>query len=307
MKLSFAWFSRPLMLGALLTGVLVATGVSHAGSKNESKKPVITHPKYDATADRVGLFAGIEDERLGVKFVPQGSEGGFILVTNKSEQPLTVELPEAFVAVQVLKQFGGGGLGGGGLGGGGLGGGGLGGGQGGGGQNQNAGGGFGGGGQGGGGLGGGGLGGGGLGGGGGQGFFSIPPERTVRVPYVSACLNHGKADPSPNLEYKLVAVSEYTKDPVLSELITMVGSGRVPQHSAQAAIWTRTDNMSWQQLAAKNTQGIHGRISYFTPADLTAAQYLMATAEGRVREKAQQQERSPESRPESRDTVSRVR
>lgn len=305
MKLSLTWFRRSLTVGVLFVGVVAASGVLQAGSKSESRKPVITHPKYDATADRVGLFDGVEDGRLDVKFVPRGSEGGFILVSNKSEQPVTVELPNAFVAVTVLKQFGGGGggLGGGGLGGGGLGGGG----QGGGGQNQNAGGGFGGG-QGGGGLGGGGLGGGGLGGGGGgQGFFSIPPERTVRVPYVSACLNHGKSDPSPNIEYKLIPVSDYTQDPVLTELIQMVGTGRVPQHAAQAAIWTRTDNMSWQQLAAKGTRGIHGWISYFSPADIANAQLLTATAEGRVREKASQKEPSNETQPESRNLTSRVR
>ena len=56
----------------------------------------------------------------------------FILVTNTTDEPVTVELPEAFVAVQVLKQFGGGGMGGGGMGGGGMGGGGMGGQQGGG-------------------------------------------------------------------------------------------------------------------------------------------------------------------------------
>ena len=211
-------------------------------------------------------------------------------------EPVTVELPEAFVAVQVLKQFGGGlgggglgggGLGGGGLGGGGLGGGGLGGGglggQQGGGQNQNAGGGFGGGG----GLGGGGLGGGGFGGGQqGGGFFSIPTERTVRVPYVSVCLNHGRPDPSPRLEYKLVPVEQYTQDEVLEELIRMVASGKFDQHSAQAAIWNRTDNMGWQMLAAKSTRGILSVEYYFSPQNIQEGQWLMASAVSRVRENA---------------------
>ena len=180
----------------------------------------------------------------------------------------------------------------------------MGGGQGGGG-NQNAGGGMGGGGMGGGGMGGGGMGGGGMGGGGqgGGGFFSIPPERTVRVPYVSACLNHGKPDPSARLEYKLVPVEEYTKDEVLAELIRMVGTGRVDQHSAQAAIWTRTDNMSWQKLAAKNVRGILSVEYYFSAQNIQEGQLLMATAEGNVREKSRETEK-----PESNETGSpRVR
>ncbi len=304
MKLSGHLLKSSLLIASAVVLMAVTSSSNQADpGRRETRKPVITKPGYDPTAERVGLFDGVSSGQLETQLAPRGAQSGFVLVTNKSDQPLTVELPEAFVAVQVLKQFGGGGLGGGGLGGGGLGGGGLGGGgQGG---NQNAGGGFGGGG---GGLGGGGLGGGGLGGagGGGQGFFSIPPERTVKVPYVSACLNHGKADPSPNLEYKLVAVEEYTQDPILAELIRITGTGRVNAQAVQAAVWTRTDNMSWQQLASKGVQGIHGRVPYFTQQELLAAQVLMSTAEGRVREKASAKPEQKEA-PAGERVTSRVR
>ena len=115
------------------------------------------------------------------------------------------------------------------------------------------------------------------------------------MPYVSACLNHGKPDPSARLEYKLVPVEEYTKDEVLGELIRMVGTGRVNQHSAQAAIWTRTDNMSWQELAAKNVRGILSVEYYFNAQNIQEGQLLMATAEGNVREKSQATEKSESS------------
>ncbi|MFN7581022.1 MAG: hypothetical protein ACK5UD_08345, partial [Planctomyces sp.] len=131
----------------------------------------------------------------------------------------------------------------------------------------------------------GGMGGGGMGGGG---FFSIPAERTLKVPFVSACLNHGKAEPNPTAQYRMVRVSDYTQDPVLSELITMVGTGRVDQQSAQAAIWTRTDNMSWEQLSTKTVRGIHGFRRYFQPGQIAQGQQLVATAETRVREQGQQ-------------------
>lgn len=280
--------SRSLLILGALASVMASSSISEAGSKpSEARKPVITKPKFDPSAERVEFFKGMEDGHLETRFVPKDASGGFLLVTNTTEEPVTVDLPDAFVAVQVLKQMGG--MGGGGMGGGGMGGGG----QGGGGGGQNAGGGMGGGGQGGGGMGGGGMGGGGQGGGGG-GFFSIPPERTVRVPYVSACLNHGKPDPSARLEYKLVPVEEYTKDEVLAELIRMVGTGRVNQHSAQAAIWTRTDNMTWQELAAKNVRGILSVEYYFNTQNIREGQLLMAAAEGSVREKSQETEK-PES------------
>ena len=279
-----------LMIGALAS-MMATSSFSEAGSKpSEARKPVITKPKFDPSAERVEFFKGMEDGQLETRFVPKDASGGFLLVTNTTGEPVTVDLPDAFVAVQVLKQMGGMGMGGGGMGGGGMGGG-----QQGGGGNQNAGGGMGGGGMGGGGMGGGGMGG--MGGGGqqgGGGFFSIPPERTVRVPYVSACLNHGKPDPSARLEYKLVPVDKYTDDKVLAELIRMVGTGKVNQHSAQAAIWTRTDNMSWEALAAKNVRGILSVQYYFNAQTIQEGQLLMAAAEGSVREKSQETE-TPES------------
>jgi hypothetical protein len=135
-----------------------------------------------------------------------------------------------------------------------------------------------------GGMGGGGMGGMGGGGMGGGGFFSIPPERTLKVPFTSACLNHGKAEPNPTAQYRMVKTSEYTQDAVLAELIEMVGTGRIDQQSAQAAIWTRTDNMSWEQLSTKTVRGIHGFRRYFHPGQIAQGQQLLVKAETRVRE-----------------------
>ena len=271
MNLRHSIVVRSLLILGAFASAMASSSVSEAGSKpSEARKPVITKPKFDPSAERVEFFKGMEDGQLETRFVPKDANGGFLLVTNTTEEPVTVDLPDAFVAVQVLKQFGGGG-------GGMMGG-----------------------------MGGGGMGGGGMGGGGqqgGGGFFSIPPERTVRVPYVSACLNHGKPDPSARLEYKLVPVDEYTQDKVLAELIRMVGTGRVDQHSAQAAIWTRTDNMSWQELAAKNVRGIRSVEYYFNAQNIQEGQLLMAAAEGNVREKSRET-----GKPESNDAGSpRVR
>lgn len=291
---SSSLFRSGALLAALVGFFCASTVSTEAGSKGrEARKPVMTNPKFDPTAERVGLFEGMDAGQLESKVVAKDATGGVVLISNTTDQPLTVELPESFAMVQVLNQLGGGGFGGGGLGGGG---GGLGGGGGqGGGGNQAGGGGFGGGGAGGGGLGGGGQGG--LGGGGGQGFFSIPPERTVKVPYVSACLNHGKADPNPRIEYKLIRVSEYTEDPILAELITMVGTGRLDQKSAQAAIWTRTDNMSWQQLSEKHSYNL-GKVEYFfNPKNITEGQAILTTAESRVREAAESKDEKKEEVP----------
>ena len=186
----------------------------------------------------------------------------------------------------------GGGFGGqgGGQGGGGFGGGqgGFGGGQGGG-QSQSVGGGFGGqGGQGGGGFGGqGGQGGGGLGGQGGGGFFSIPPQKVVAVPFKSVCLEHGKKTPTFKTKMKIIPTKTYTKDKNLIELIEIVGTTNVNQKALQAAAWHVANKMSWQQLSRKSIQqlGGMGPKAYFSRAELFGANNIVTVAVKRAVEK----------------------
>jgi hypothetical protein len=300
--------SRRLLSGICLlaASVCLATSASVSAAKKTSRP--ITRPKFDPTAERIGLFDGMKDGRLSVKVIMKNSLSGNVLIENTTDKPLTVELPDAVVGVHTLAQFGGGGLGGGGGGGGlGGGGGGLGGGGGGG---QSSGGGLGGGG-GGGGLGGGGLGGGGGGlggggGGGGGGFFSVPPEKVVRIPMSSVCLEHGKPEPSVRMKYTLVSVEDYTDNKELRELIRMVAKGRLDKQSAQAAAWYLGSRMSWSELANKKVNHIAGRTPYFSRQTLARAQQIVSVASGRVREQAANGDNAAEKESKP-STIRRIR
>ena len=171
--------------------------------------------------------------------------GGKVFVENKTNKPLTVEVPPAVVGVHVLNQIGG--LQGGGALGGGLG-----------------------------------------GGGGGGGVYSIPPESVAMLKCATVCLNHGKPDPRPKINYRLVRVEQVTTDAVLTELLAMVGTGRLDRHSAQAAAWHLTDEMSWRDLATKNVRHIHFTRPYFTAQQIARARSILAHAQGRARKKAEQ-------------------
>ena len=260
--------------------ILSLRGISLA----DSDRPLV-NPKFDPAAKQVELFSAMEEGTIEVKLVPKDSTGGSLFVANKTKEPLTVQMPAGFAAVPISAQFGGG------MGGMGGGMGGMGGGMGGmGGQQQSMGGGMGGGMGGmGGGMGGmgGGMGGmgGGMGGMGG-GFFSIPAEKTVRVPFTSVCLNHGLNEPTPRTKYTVMPVDKYTKDPVLQSLIFMVGTGKLDQHSAQAATWHITDNMSWQQLAQKGKGPV--RVpgdNYFSAANIQAAIQIAGMAQSQAAER----------------------
>ncbi|MGD9854760.1 MAG: hypothetical protein AB7U20_07390 [Planctomycetaceae bacterium] len=257
-----------LVLAVTLVGCLCAS--SDAGKS----RGIIKKLTFDPNAPRIELFEGIANESLSVKMIAKSAEGGHLLIENKSEQPLSVEMPETLVGVHVLGQIGGigGGIGGGGIGGGG--------------GAQAVGGGVGGGGAGGidGGVG---SLGGGVGGAQG-GFFSIPPESVVMVPYHSVCLEHGKPDPSSKMTYQLVKTEEFTSDPLLQELLKLVAKRRIPSKIAQAAAWHIANGLSWQELA----QLTYDRIGvpdtpHFTPAELAAAQGLVSAAQANTAEDAE--------------------
>ncbi|MFM8733806.1 MAG: hypothetical protein ACKOC8_01215 [Pirellulales bacterium] len=196
-----------------------------------------------------------------VRFIPNDSQSAQVVVRSRSDRPLTLRLPEGFAGVPVLAQFmnqqqGGAGFGAGGIGG----------------TPQNVGG------------GGGGMGGmgGGMGGGVGGGPFSLPPERTrtLRVPTV--CLEYGKREPSPRIEYRMTPLAECSTDPRLQDVLTALADGKLSQKAAQAAAWHVASGRTWDQLAAEVIQMAGGDPDrpYFAVGDLVAARaFVTASAE----------------------------
>lgn len=289
---TFAVLSTFALLLAGMALLVPSSEISAAGRK--TKKP-LTKLQHDPNAEEVELFEGIENGQLTARLIQKDPFTGNVLIENTTDKPLTVKLPEAVVGVpKHLAQFGGGGFGG--QGGGGFGGGGgLGGGQQGGGQQQ-TGGGFGGGG---GGLGGGGQGGGGgFFGGGGGGFGSIPPESVASIPLNTVCLQHGKPDPTSRTDYVIVPVDQFSQDPVLHELLKVVGNGQVDHQAAQAAAWHLSDKMSFADLANKSVQHVGGLppTPYFTAAQLLTADALLRHVREAAKDAPQpEQPRRPEN------------
>lgn len=242
---TFGRVSRALAIGL----VAIASSDDLLQSAERIPRP-IPAAAADPEADNVEMFAAMESGQLEVKLIPHDSRGAKLLVHNRSEQPLNVRLPQGFVGLPVLAQLGGG-----------RGGGGLGGGLGGGGGGQA--------------LGGGGLGGGGggLGGGGfGGGFFHVPAERVAHVEVECVCLEHGKKEPRPGMDYEIKPISAFTGDPRVHHLLKAFADHQMPHRVAQAAAWHLSSNMTWEQLAAEQVRRVGGfGTPYFTPAELEQA------------------------------------
>ena len=204
------------------------------------------------------FFDCIDRGNVSVKFVPLDSSKASVIFSNNTKHDIELELPASFGAINVLGQVGGGlpgvgqgagfgnGQGGqfaGGGGGGGVAGGG-----------QQLGGGFG---QGGGGNIGGGPGGGAGNFGAGAGFnggglFRIPAGKTKRLSVKTVCLEFGKPDPNPRMNYRIVPLKRVSTSQSIQTLCEKLGSGELQQKVAQAAAWHWTDNLSWHRLARLN-------------------------------------------------------
>lgn len=238
-------------------------------------------PAPQPVPQSVEMFAAMESGQIAVRVIPKDASQITVLVENKTKQPLQVQLPAAFAAVPVLGQFDGGGLGGmdGGLGGGygGRGGYGRGGAQG-------MGGGFGG-------YGGyGGMGGmGGMGGG----MWNVPPEKVGKIKVATVCLEYGKPEPRPRMQYELKPLEALTEKPEVRELIHMLAAGKVPQEIAQLAAWHLNNDISWEELASKEYRSVIGlRRPQYSPAELMAAAQVADTARQRAEQRKQQEDQA---------------
>ncbi|HEY5315517.1 MAG TPA: hypothetical protein VIK18_23505 [Pirellulales bacterium] len=229
---------------------------------------VITKPAptraSDAKYQSVELFAGIESGKLEAKLIPRDSRKARIFVTNKTAEPLNVRLPAAFAGQPVLAQFlapGGGGNNQSNQGG----------------VNQNnvpqT-------------IGGSTTRGNGTGPGGGPpGFFNVPPERTAEFRVDCVCLEYGKPNPRPLVNYQLVPADKVANPETVAMLTEFGRDKKYSQRAAQAAAWHLANAMSWEKLADIRGEliSIGVRERYFTREQLDDAHKLVDAARASAR------------------------
>ncbi|MCE9525543.1 MAG: hypothetical protein K8R36_05765 [Planctomycetales bacterium] len=261
---------------ACALGLVVSFGsilsVSAKESSSASAEPAV-----------VDLFEGMESGKVEAIVIPRDSKKITLQLKNKSDQPLTIRLPEAFAAVPVQAQVAGGGLfGGGGFGGGG---GGIGFGQGAGNQaggqggtqglgasgGQNAGNGN-------------GAGRRNRGGGPVGGVFNVPAGKVIKVKLTSVCLEFGKPEPHAHNEYVVKPIETLCDKVEVVSILRSLGDGEVSQEVAQLAAWNVANGTSFEQIAAlKSKLGlqtpIYSQNSIAAAAELVSAVSAAAKAD----------------------------
>jgi hypothetical protein len=229
-----------LVRGMLLLGVAVLAGMLGVPSPAWGVHPIKGGGKATAGDETVELFAGMADGKLEAKVVAKDATECRLMVTNKSNQPLNISLPEALAAAPVLAQFNFPGnrnqgqmpFN----------------------QNQNQ-----------------------MPFGQNQGnnpgqagqlpqilglamppssrqnapigaMFNVAPEKVLSVKLSAVCLEHGKPEPKPQVAYEIKPLEEVTKNPGVRELCGMLARGEVSREAAQAAAWHLNNDMSWDAL-----------------------------------------------------------
>lgn len=258
---------------------------------------------FDPQAETVELFSAIDQGQLEVKLIPRDSRECRVLITNKTDKPLNVALPEALAGVPVVAQIGPGpdifqpggpnrnnanngpqrlGIG-----------------------NQ--------------------FGNNRWGNQGNQFFnllggnnrrrgpgnvlpgrgmpnfapFNVAPENVAQLKLPAVCLDYGKPTPRPKMRYELKPIEDVSDKAEVQELCRMLGHGQVSQRAAQAAAWHLMGDMTWEQLAGLRRRFAMGRITepYFTSAELVQGK----KAAEAVTELAKQQR---EGKPDKSDSLS---
>jgi hypothetical protein len=246
------WKSSRVAIATALVLMLTAT----MAARRNARAP------QEPAGQNVELFSAIEKGQLEVKVIPKDATQMRVMLTNKTDQPLSVKLPDAIAAVPVLAQGinppGGGRQNNNNN------------------QNQGMGGAF----------GGGGMGGGGMGGG----LMNIAPEKVGQLKANTVCLEYGKEDPRPGVNYKLTPIEQFTSKPEVHELCKRLAAGTHNQRVAQLAAWHFNNGMTWEQLAKieyKIAGG--GRTPQYSAQEIQAAMQLSAVVTQIAEQKKQQQ------------------
>jgi hypothetical protein len=248
---------RCLLLAFIV--VLVPAVASAAGRKPAKAAPA---------GETVEMFRAIESGQISVRMIPKDATEATLFITNKTKQPLGVQLPAAFAGVPVLAQLGlppfgpqpgfqqqqqqtgqnasqqmallpdpfaalqqrGPGRG----------------------QfnfRQNR-----------------------------RGFFNIPPEGVGKIKLVGLCLDHGKPNPRAAIPYEVRPLESVTADPTVKELCEMLGRQEITRQVAQLGAWHLVDGLSWQNLAAERDPGFLGGTPRYLRTDIEAARKAVAKA-----------------------------
>lgn len=105
--------------------------------------------------------------------------------------------------------------------------------------------------------------------------IQLGPRATQTLTMHAVCLEHDKADPTPEDRYALRPLSDVTTAPAVARLLAFYDPARHDRAAIQAAVWHLANGIEWETLRSK-TQMAPGRVEvrWLTRRQLSAARRL---------------------------------
>lgn len=103
-------------------------------------------------------------------------------------------------------------------------------------------------------------------------MFNVAPEKVGKFKLASLCLEYGKPEPRPKFKYQIKPIDSVTAKPGVAELCATFGQGKISRRVAQLAAWHLNNDMTWQQLSDLRHKVANGTRPSYTQAELKAAE-----------------------------------
>lgn len=118
-------------------------------------------------------------------------------------------------------------------------------------------------------------------------LFSIAPEVTGQLKVMSVCLEHGKPGPRSSIPYEIQPIEGVVPKVDVQEVLCMLGQREISLHAAQAAVWHLNNGLSWEKLEAEKTSKLNIPVRpLFSSQELAEAKKAVGQAAKRCKENA---------------------
>ncbi len=116
-------------------------------------------------------------------------------------------------------------------------------------------------------------------------LFNIAPEITGQLKIASLCLEYGKPTPKANIPYQLLPIESVADKAEVQEVVRMLGQGEVGHRAAQAAVWYLNNGLTWEKLQAQKAVKLAIVTQpMFTPRELADAKKAVEQAAKRCKQ-----------------------
>jgi len=101
-------------------------------------------------------------------------------------------------------------------------------------------------------------------------IMNVPPEKVGGLKLPSVCLDFGRPNPKPQIKYEIRPIEDCTDKAGVAEVCAMLGRGEISQRVAQLAAWNLNNGVSWEHLASLRQKRTLAPKPIYSRAELSA-------------------------------------